>query len=183
MLLAVSPSALVAATAATSGNRAARRLTGRMFSARVSGGYGISITSCRTAAAATPDALSPKPHTVSTNGPVSSKEQGTCTGRYGRGGLCGPAGGTVCGPCRCSRGPCRRANVARVPVEIPPFPSLLHLDVHLGEIVSKYGMATYGILFAIVFAEDGPGHHPRSSPVTLSCSPLGRWPHSESSTS
>ena len=32
---------------------------------------------------------------------------------------------------------------------------LLHLDVHLGEIVSKYGMATYGILFAIVFAETG----------------------------
>ncbi|KAL4446851.1 hypothetical protein ABPG77_008095 [Micractinium sp. CCAP 211/92] len=32
---------------------------------------------------------------------------------------------------------------------------VLHLDVHLGEIVAKYGMATYGILFAIVFAETG----------------------------
>lgn len=32
---------------------------------------------------------------------------------------------------------------------------VLHLDVHLGDIISKYGMATYGILFAIVFAETG----------------------------
>ena len=32
---------------------------------------------------------------------------------------------------------------------------ILHLDVHLGEIIVKYGMATYGILFAIVFAETG----------------------------
>jgi hypothetical protein len=32
---------------------------------------------------------------------------------------------------------------------------LLHLDVHLGDIIAKYGMTTYGILFAIVFAETG----------------------------
>jgi membrane-associated protein len=32
---------------------------------------------------------------------------------------------------------------------------VLHLDVHLGAIVAKYGVATYGILFAIVFAETG----------------------------
>lgn len=32
---------------------------------------------------------------------------------------------------------------------------ILHLDVHLGEIVAQYGTATYAILFAIVFAETG----------------------------
>ena len=32
---------------------------------------------------------------------------------------------------------------------------LLHLDVHLGDIVAKYGTATYAILFSIVFAETG----------------------------
>lgn len=32
---------------------------------------------------------------------------------------------------------------------------VLHLDVHLGDIVSKYGAITYGILFSIVFAETG----------------------------
>lgn len=32
---------------------------------------------------------------------------------------------------------------------------VLHLDVHLGELVAKYGAATYAILFAIVFAETG----------------------------
>jgi membrane-associated protein len=32
---------------------------------------------------------------------------------------------------------------------------ILHLDVHLADIVSKFGTLTYGILFAIVFAETG----------------------------
>lgn len=32
---------------------------------------------------------------------------------------------------------------------------VLHLDVHLGDIVSRFGVLTYGILFAIVFAETG----------------------------
>ena len=32
---------------------------------------------------------------------------------------------------------------------------VLHLDVHLGDIVSKYGALTYAILFSIVFAETG----------------------------
>ena len=32
---------------------------------------------------------------------------------------------------------------------------ILHLDVHLGEIISQYGRATYAILFAIVFCETG----------------------------
>jgi hypothetical protein len=32
---------------------------------------------------------------------------------------------------------------------------VLHLDVHLGEIVARYGAATYAILFGIVFAETG----------------------------
>ena len=32
---------------------------------------------------------------------------------------------------------------------------ILHLDVHLGDIIARYGTATYAILFAIVFAETG----------------------------
>lgn len=32
---------------------------------------------------------------------------------------------------------------------------ILHLDVHLKELVSQYGLLTYGILFFIVFAETG----------------------------
>lgn len=32
---------------------------------------------------------------------------------------------------------------------------ILHLDQHLGELISKYGLGTYGILAAIVFAETG----------------------------
>jgi len=32
---------------------------------------------------------------------------------------------------------------------------ILHLDVHLGEIITRFGNATYAILFAIVFAETG----------------------------
>lgn len=32
---------------------------------------------------------------------------------------------------------------------------VLHLDVHLGEIIQSYGTLTYGILFGIVFAETG----------------------------
>lgn len=43
----------------------------------------------------------------------------------------------------------------RRPAPAAALSFVLHLDVHLGEIVAKYGMATYGILFAIVFAETG----------------------------
>lgn len=32
---------------------------------------------------------------------------------------------------------------------------ILHIDVHLGRIIADYGVLTYGILFAIVFAETG----------------------------
>jgi membrane-associated protein len=32
---------------------------------------------------------------------------------------------------------------------------LLHLDVHLGQIIGTYGIATYAILFAIIFVETG----------------------------
>ena len=31
----------------------------------------------------------------------------------------------------------------------------IHLDVHLGEIISTYGVLTYGILVLIIFAETG----------------------------
>jgi membrane-associated protein len=32
---------------------------------------------------------------------------------------------------------------------------IVHIDVHLGEIITNYGTWTYGVLFAIVFAETG----------------------------
>lgn len=32
---------------------------------------------------------------------------------------------------------------------------VLHLDVHLGDIISNYGVATYAILFAVIFVETG----------------------------
>ena len=34
---------------------------------------------------------------------------------------------------------------------------VLHLDVHLGDIISRYGRATYALLFGIVFCETGLG--------------------------
>lgn len=35
------------------------------------------------------------------------------------------------------------------------FDYFLHLDVHLTELVGRYGLATYAILFGIIFAETG----------------------------
>lgn len=32
---------------------------------------------------------------------------------------------------------------------------ILHIDVHLGSIISQYGVMSYGILFAIIFVETG----------------------------
>ncbi|KKQ41547.1 MAG: hypothetical protein US60_C0036G0005 [Microgenomates group bacterium GW2011_GWC1_37_8] len=32
---------------------------------------------------------------------------------------------------------------------------ILRIDVHLAEIISRYGITTYGILFSIIFAETG----------------------------
>jgi membrane-associated protein len=32
---------------------------------------------------------------------------------------------------------------------------ILHLDVHLGQIISTYGAATYAILFVVIFIETG----------------------------
>lgn len=32
---------------------------------------------------------------------------------------------------------------------------ILHIDVHLGEIIANYGLATYAILFGIIFVETG----------------------------
>ena len=50
---------------------------------------------------------------------------------------------------------------------------VLHLDKHLSAIIAKHGQATYGILFAIVFAETGlvltpflPGESPHLIPWT-----------------
>ena len=42
-------------------------------------------------------------------------------------------------------------------VRAPPglLSYVLHLDMHLAAIIAKHGQATYGILFAIVFAETG----------------------------
>jgi membrane-associated protein len=35
------------------------------------------------------------------------------------------------------------------------FDFILHIDVHLGQIIATYGIATYAILFAIIFMETG----------------------------
>ena len=35
------------------------------------------------------------------------------------------------------------------------FNFILHIDVHLGEIIAHYGILSYGIIFAIIFAETG----------------------------
>jgi len=35
------------------------------------------------------------------------------------------------------------------------FNFILHIDIHLGEIISRYGMLSYAILFLIIFAETG----------------------------
>ena len=35
------------------------------------------------------------------------------------------------------------------------FDFILHIDVHLGEIIARYGILSYGIIFAIIFAETG----------------------------
>ena len=35
------------------------------------------------------------------------------------------------------------------------FNFILHIDVHLGEIIARYGILSYGIIFAIIFAETG----------------------------
>ena len=35
------------------------------------------------------------------------------------------------------------------------FDFILHIDVHLGQIITTYGVATYAILFAIIFMETG----------------------------
>ncbi len=35
------------------------------------------------------------------------------------------------------------------------FDFILHIDVHLGQIIARYGMETYAILFGIIFVETG----------------------------
>lgn len=35
------------------------------------------------------------------------------------------------------------------------FDFILHIDVHLGQLIVQYGIATYGILFVIIFIETG----------------------------
>ncbi|VDZ99065.1 DedA protein [Salmonella enterica subsp. enterica] len=36
---------------------------------------------------------------------------------------------------------------------------ILHIDVHLAELVAEYGVWVYAILFLILFCETGPGRH------------------------
>ncbi len=38
---------------------------------------------------------------------------------------------------------------------MPMLDFILHVDVHLGTLILKYGIQVYGILFAIIFAETG----------------------------
>ena len=57
----------------------------------------------------------------------------------------------------------------------------LHLDDHLSQVISQYGVWTNLILFLIVFAETGPGGHARSCPAIRCCSrraPSRRWARS-----
>jgi len=35
------------------------------------------------------------------------------------------------------------------------FDFILHIDVHLGQLISTYGILTYAILFVIIFIETG----------------------------
>lgn len=41
----------------------------------------------------------------------------------------------------------------QIPLQIVNF--ILHIDVHLGELISQYGSLVYGILFVIIFIETG----------------------------
>lgn len=51
---------------------------------------------------------------------------------------------------------------------------ILHIDVHLAELVAEYGVWVYAILFLILFCETGRSSR-RSCRVTRCCLSPGRW--------
>lgn len=136
-------------------NRAVRRFPAPARSARnrtqVDRDRPIMGTRCSTTAvSATPDAVSPSTPAVNTNGRIGGKVKTLALA------------GVACAVLLAAPSVAQAAATA-APAEPSSLVSLikssvsfvLHLDVHLGDIVSKYGMATYAILFAIVFAETG----------------------------
>jgi uncharacterized membrane protein YdjX (TVP38/TMEM64 family) len=53
---------------------------------------------------------------------------------------------------------------------------ILHIDVHLAELVAQYGIWVYAILFLILFCETGLVVTP-FLPGIRCCSSRARWPH------
>ena len=101
-----------------------------------------------TAVSPTPDAVSHATPAVSSNGRISSKVKTLALV------------GVACAVLLAAPSVAHAAATAAEPTSLvslikSSISFVLHLDVHLGDIVSKYGMATYAILFAIVFAETG----------------------------
>ena len=101
-----------------------------------------------TAASPTPDAVSHAAPAVCSNGRISSKVKTLALA------------GVACAVLLAAPSVAHAAVTAAEPTSLgslikSSISFVLHLDVHLGDIVSKYGMATYAILFAIVFAETG----------------------------
>ena len=52
---------------------------------------------------------------------------------------------------------------------------ILHIDVHLAELVAQYGIWVYAILFLILFCETGRWSR-RFCRAIRCCSSLARWP-------
>ena len=52
---------------------------------------------------------------------------------------------------------------------------VLHLDRHLVELLARYDLWIYPILFAVIFARDGSRRDARFCRATRCCSPSARW--------